>query len=138
MATRILQTRDLRLIYSMDRLCFEAGVDEEPPLTSSRWWRVTVDGHSVAYCGARYLLGEQAVYLSRAGVLPEYRGRGLQLAMVRARVRWARKVGARVVVTDTARSNPASSNTLIRAGFRLYLPEAPWREGCTLYWRLDL
>ena len=38
------------------------------------------------------------------------------------------------IVSDTT-DNPVSANNFIRAGYRLYEPEAPWAWSHTLYWR---
>ncbi len=61
--------------------------------------------------------------LSGAGVLPEHRGRGLQLALVRARLGWAASHGADLASATTAAGTP-SQRTLEKAGFRCAYPKA--------------
>jgi GNAT superfamily N-acetyltransferase len=74
-------------------------------------------------------------YLKRSGVLEAHRGRGLQLRMIRVREAEAKKLGWSYVITDTT-DNPASSNTLIRAGYKLFKPRYPWGPLAeTLYWK---
>jgi GNAT superfamily N-acetyltransferase len=70
-------------------------------------------------------------------VLPEARGQGLQRRLIGARERHARALGMAWLVTDTYQ-NPASSNSLIAAGYRLYEPAQPWGARGTLYWRKRL
>lgn len=76
-------------------------------------------------------------YLCRAAVLPDYRGRGLQKRLIRVRIAKARRLGWRWLVTDT-RQNPASANSLIDCGFRMFEPSEPWSFSDACYWRLKL
>jgi hypothetical protein len=46
----------------------------------------------------------------------------------------ARRNGWHSIVSDTT-DNIVSANNFIRAGYRLYQPEAPWAWPHTLYWR---
>jgi GNAT superfamily N-acetyltransferase len=61
--------------------------------------------------------------LSGAGVLPAHRGRGLQLALVRARLSWAAARGLEVAAAETV-PGTASQRTLEKAGFRCAYPKA--------------
>lgn len=61
--------------------------------------------------------------LSGAGVLPEQRGRGLQLALVQARLGWAASHGADLASATTA-AGTRSQRTLEKAGFRCGYPKA--------------
>ena len=76
-------------------------------------------------------------YLCRAGVLPSHRGRGVQKRLIRVRIRQARALGWKWLITDTY-ENPASANSLIATGFKMYEPSQPWGATGTLYWRLKL
>jgi GNAT superfamily N-acetyltransferase len=60
--------------------------------------------------------------LSGAGVVPAWRGRGLQLALVEARLAWAEEAGCDVAAAATDPGG-ASRRTLERAGFRLAYPK---------------
>lgn len=61
--------------------------------------------------------------LSAAGVVPERRGRGLQLALVAARLAWAEERGCDLAASATA-PGTASQRTLEKAGFRAAYPKA--------------
>jgi GNAT superfamily N-acetyltransferase len=61
--------------------------------------------------------------LSGAGVVPHHRGRGLQRALVRARLAWAAAAGCDLAASVTEPGG-ASQRTLERAGFRCAYPRA--------------
>jgi GNAT superfamily N-acetyltransferase len=104
------------------------------------WWLCYFEGDTpVAFAGLEpsdvYL---QTGYLCRSGVLEAHRGKGLQVRLLRARERKARRLGWVLLRTDTT-DNPPSSNSLINAGFRLFEPKFPWGpSNTTLYWRKHL
>jgi GNAT superfamily N-acetyltransferase len=120
-------------IVMMDAKCFSNGL--APALTSNdgHWWIAFSGKEEAGYCGIQQT-ARGLGYLSRAGVLPKFRGCGLQKLMIRRRVIYARAQGWLVVITDT-HDNPASGNSLIACGFRLYEPEAKWAFDTSLYWR---
>lgn len=102
------------------------------------WWLAFNRSEPVAFAGMRpsYQWGN-AIYLSRCGVLREYRGLALQQRLIRVRQRHARSLGVDWLITDT-RQNPVSSNNLIREGFLLFEPSEPWGHKDALYWRKKL
>lgn len=102
------------------------------------WWVAEVRGEPAAFAGM-YPSAQwgDAFYLCRAGVLPEFRGQGLQKRLIRARAEFARRAGARWLITDTT-ANPPSVNSLVCCGFRLYEPARPWANNRALYWRKAL
>ena len=75
-----------------------------------------------------------AGYLCRVGILPAYRGNGLQLRLTRAAEMRGRFNGWHAIVSDTTDNLP-SANNFIRGGYRLYRPHIPWAWSSTLYWR---
>jgi GNAT superfamily N-acetyltransferase len=66
---------------------------------------------------------EGVALLTGAGVLPERRGRGIQRALVEARLAWARARGCDLAASATL-AGTASQRTLERAGFRCAYPKA--------------
>lgn len=110
---------------------------DTPEPTAKGWWWVarTTDGFPVAFCGmTRSSKWRDTIYLCRAGVLREFRGAGLQARLIRVREHKAKELGMNWLVTDTY-DNPASSNSLINCGFKLYEPSSPWGAKGTLYWK---
>lgn len=110
------------MILDLDAQVFPG---EEPPDIGphTAWWVAYTDkGRPVAYAGAMYWAPDRAVYLHRAGVLPDTRGRGLQRRLIRARERWGKGRGATCAYTYTAHHNTASANNLIACGYRLWIP----------------
>ena len=102
------------------------------------WWAAY---HQIAPIGfacvspSKQLL--DGVYLGRCGVLPAYRGHGVQRQMIRLRVAWARRHGYKWAVSDTTDNIP-SANNLISCGFRLYVPKIQYSFVRTLYWKKRL
>jgi len=102
------------------------------------WWIATANGVDIGFAGlVRTVSWTDCGYLCRAGVVPAARGQGLQKQFIRVRLRQAKALGWRWVVTDTT-DNPASANNLIATGFKLFQPTKPWSFKNTLYWRRKL
>jgi predicted acetyltransferase len=91
------------------------------------------DKQAVAFCAVSKV-NSKLWYLSRAGVLPTARGKGMQKRMIRVRVKHAFAMGGSAVVTDCTADNVASANSLINCGFKLYFPENPWALSNSIYW----
>ena len=112
--------------------------DEPMDANAGLWW-IAKDGDKLAgFAGmipsVRWM---DTIYLCRAGVVPAFRGKGLQKRLIRARIGKAKKLGYKWVITDTT-DNPASSNSLIAYGFRLFEPTKPWGFPNSLYFRLKI
>lgn len=117
------KTADSGVLREMDTKCFPKDLtfwnDED-----TRWWIVYVDGVPAAYAGARISArtgdGKQVkvVKFTRCGVLPEFRGRGFQADLIKARLSWAKRVKAEIVKTYTHKDNKHSMNNLLAAGFK--------------------
>jgi GNAT superfamily N-acetyltransferase len=100
------------------------------------WWTATDDsGVACGFAGlAASVRWGDTGYLCRAGVIPSHRGQGLQKKLIRIRIRKAKALGWQWLVTDTYH-NPASANSLIACGFKMFEPSIPWGARGTLYWR---
>lgn len=124
------------LIYLQSK-CLPYDTFMEPD--RGHWWvAYTEDGKPVAFAGLiRSSQWLNAGYMCRAGVLRHYQGRGLQKRLIQVRINKARKLGWEWLLTDTT-DNPASSNSLISMGFKLYEPTVPWGFKNSLYWRLNV
>lgn len=120
----------LALVTYLDSVCFPLDDRVDP---ESAWWWIAVDagGHACAYAGMTHLYSDR-VFMSRCGVLPAHRGRGLQRRLLQARESYARRAGFTRALTYTLVASVPSSNNLIRAGYRLYVPEQPIENG--LHW----
>lgn len=115
--------------------------DKQPDCSKGHWWAAfdyDKDKKPVAFAGmvpsSRYL---NTGYLCRAGVIPEYRGQGLQRRLLKTRERKAKQLGYFRIITDTT-DNPPSSNNLIKSGFLLFDPELKWAWPLSNYWYKNL
>jgi GNAT superfamily N-acetyltransferase len=138
----IRHTDDLETVAEIAEQCFTER-EREPKATlevTDHWLAYDEDGDAVAFAGARLFMedGELHAYLCASGVLPHARGAGLQKRLTRARMRWALRHGAAAVYTYISNGNPASGNSLIACGFRMYWPETPWAGPEFVYLRCDL
>jgi GNAT superfamily N-acetyltransferase len=91
----------------------------------------------VAFAGLTRARAADCGYLKRSGVLAKHRGNGLQVRLLRTREKQARKNGWKYLLTDTT-GNIHSSNSLMRAGYRLFEPKNPWAFENSLYWEKEL
>lgn len=110
--------------------------DEYYDIGNAIWWLLWDGKDAVGYCGVR--MYADSAYLARAALLPEFRGRGLQRRMVQAREKYAVDKGIKLMLTDTVATNPASMNTLIRCGYKTFVPEEQWKYAGAIYWRKHL
>ena len=111
---------------------------EDTPYQPDRghWWIAYAEcGKPVGFAGlVRSMRWSDTGYLCRAGVMEGYNGHGLQKRLISARITQARKLGWNWLITDTT-NNPASSNSLINAGFKIYTPGSPWGFKNAIYWK---
>ncbi|WP_428664544.1 N-acetyltransferase family protein [Reyranella sp.] len=115
---------DGRQILHMDRICFPV---DEPPSIAGAEWVIGWDGEMpAAYCAWKTVEhdGVPVGFHYRGGVLPEYRGHGLQRQMLRLREARMREQGLTVAVTYTDADGAASMRSLIAEGYRPYVPTA--------------
>ena len=112
--------------------------DKTDDVSVGYWWIACFDGNAIGFCALKQSnKWSDCGYLSRAGVLPEYRGQGIQKRLIKVRERQAKKLGWHWLISDTYR-NPASANSLISCGFKMYNPSEPYGATGTCYWRKRL
>ena len=120
-------------LRALQKLCLP--YDKPYDTRKGYWWIATDEGIDTAFAGlvpsSRWC---DTGYLCRAGVAPSSRGKGLQKKLIRVRVAKAKALGWSWLITDT-HDNPASANSLIACGFKMFEPSIPWGIRGTLYWR---
>ena len=127
-----MTARGFRFVLSPDTAAnmalFRRGFHEDEWVGDHHtFWRVETTGGEVAgFCSAVVVPGESTVFLSSACVFRAYRGANLQRAMIRHRLRWAKRRGVTAVLTYTVEKNWPSAANLLREGFRVYEPAYPW------------
>ena len=102
------------------------------------FWVAKHNGTVVGFCSAVYRPERGHVFLSRAAVIKNARGHGIQKRMIATRIRWARKQGAKECVTYTSPKNYPSMCSLLACGFKFYFPHEPWAGKSMHYFRMDL
>ena len=90
------------------------------------WIAVTGAGEVCGFCSAVLIAKDATVFLSSAVVFPAHQGHGLQRRMITRRVTWARQQGATHIVTYTLAHNWSSITSLLRSGFRRFVPGWTW------------
>lgn len=128
---RLQRTTDYRMVNALETLLFPDSKedDAETPRRGNVYWALWHEGEMVGYCSVRPSQTEKnAAFLSRAGLLPSARGRGLQRRMVRVRERWAKDNGFERTITYVHTTNIPSLRNIMACG---YLPYEP-------YWHDDL
>jgi GNAT superfamily N-acetyltransferase len=125
------------LLMYLQRECLPGDVPMK--IDRGHWWiAYAEDGKPVGFAGmVRSAQWIDTGYMCRAGVLEEYQGHGLQKKLIRVRIQKARKLNWAWLITDTT-NNPASANSLISLGFRMYTPSIPWAWKHSSYWRLNI
>lgn len=124
-------------LRDMDRECLPTDLSADT--SDGVWWVAWKKNVPIAYTSLKKSnQGPDTAYYSRAGVLPAYRGRGIQKKMLRVLLKYAKAEGWARVISDTSKDNVASSNSLITCGFKLYRPVTPWSFDSALYWRKEL
>lgn len=132
----IRQTQIQDRLSDLQRICLP--FDEPVDTNFGCWWIASEDGRDIGFAGlTRTVSWVDCGYLCRAGVVPNCRGQGLQKKFIRVRIRQAKALGWKWLVTDTT-DNPASANSLIACGFKIFEPTKPWGFANTIYWRRKL
>jgi GNAT superfamily N-acetyltransferase len=129
----IRRCKDLELINKLKHQCFHKDDLTDSDLNSTYWFVAWTGGQPAGFCGVQYW-GEGRAFFNLAGVLPEFRGHGLQKRMIKARERYC-KGWANALYTYTSSDNAASMNSLIRCGFRPFESETQWAGDEFVYWR---
>lgn len=124
-------------IAAMHKACFDGWAINLKP-DKGWWWLVWRAGVPVGFCSLhKSVIFPGAGFLSRSGILPAHRGRGLQRRMIRVRERQARALGMGLMTTYT-KSNPPSANSLIGCGYRMHEPKEFYAGEDAQYWRRSL
>lgn len=119
-------------VKKVEDICFPGDAYYQTQLPVKAWILKDSDV-DVGFCYLT-ILDDSTAFLSRAGVVPDFRGKGLQKRLISVRERYARKVGISQLITYTLTSNLASSNNLIRCGYTLYTPSEAYAGTSSLYW----
>lgn len=142
MVVRRVDVSDAAVRAGLDSMiadCFKPSdwVGDRQYKAATGYWWVALDGAVPAAfaCLRPSRRWEDTGYMAVAGVLPAWRGKGLQRKLIRKRVAYARALGWHTVITDTMHDNVASMRSLIACGFRPYAPRVRWGDpDHAVYW----
>jgi GNAT superfamily N-acetyltransferase len=113
---------DQATIAALDALCFP--IDTAAEFSGASWYIGWDLETPAAFCGWRMVVHSTPVgFHYRAGVLPAYRGHGLQKQMIRLREARMREASLKRAVTYTDADCAPSINNLIAEGYRAYCPD---------------
>jgi GNAT superfamily N-acetyltransferase len=130
----VRQTKDWRTVKKLHNECFPA---DDWETGTAYWLLVDLDTNEpVGFASAKKL--RNVVYLNRAGVLPHANGRGLQRRLIKARLRWAKKIGAVCAITYTVYDNHPSICNLLKCGFKFFHPEYAWAGRAVHYFIFEV
>lgn len=102
------------------------------------WWVYYYRKEPIAFaCLQPSCRWGNTMYLSRAGVIKEYRGRGIQKKLIKERIKEAKALGYEWLITDTS-NNVESANNLISCGFKTFYPSVKWAKKNSIYWKYKL
>lgn len=113
---KVLDTLDKEIFY--DSPIFDK--------KGSWWWIVYDDDKPVAFAGLTPYPVNKTMFLSRCGVVKQYRGLGLQKKLIKKREKVAKEREYKRIITYTSYDNIQSANNLIKMGYRLYTPKFEW------------
>jgi len=111
--------------------------DNFDTVTGSSYWIVWHKGVPVGFCSVREF-SKSILFLSRAGLLPEARSKGLHTRMIRARTRWAKRNGFKAITTYATIENIRSTSNLEKCGFKRYVPAHHYAGRGVLYYLKEL
>ena len=131
---RALTDVELQHVADLDSVIFPD--DSRVKMDGAAWWLVWDGAEPCGFAGAS--LNQGWGFLRRAGLLRKAQGKGLQVRLIKVRVRWLKEMGQPWCITYTTGDNLRSANNLIKCGFRLYEPQEPWGGSGCLYFRLPL
>lgn len=128
---KIRKSDNVGLVRSLHRDCFPG--DDFYDHDGNQYWIAWNDKEPIGFTMLT-IMDENIGFLSRSGVLPNYRGNGLQRRFIRVREMFARKNDLKNIITYTKIHNISSSRSIQKCGYDLYIPEYEYADKDCLYW----
>ena len=116
-----IRDTDLTLLRVLDAAAF---ADDEPyeDIESDICWIAKVDGIPAGFACLN-IMDDKEGFLSRCGVMPKFRGLGIQKKLIETRIKYASLIELQSLVTYTSEDNTYSQNNLKVCGFNIVVPE---------------
>lgn len=109
----------------------------ESHLLDGYWWIVYHGDEPVAFAGLVSFEIGNVSYFKRCYVLPDHRGRDLQIRLMAIREFKARELRYFQIVSECAATSRSNAN-FRRRHFEMFDPEQPWGKPGDIYWRKTL
>lgn len=109
--------------------------DQPYDLSKGYWWIVYCKDTPVGFAGLDEC-PDGTYFMSRAGVLPAHRGKGLHKRLITIRLAYAKRLGTHEVWTYVEDVNVASKNNLLAKGFKPYytsVSPTSYNKRCTTW-----
>jgi GNAT superfamily N-acetyltransferase len=124
------------ILDDLDKACFPT--DSPYKKTGSRyWWIAYIGKQEIGFAGVG-IFDNDAAFMCRAGVLPQFRSRGIHKRLIRTRLRYLKKLGFKQAITYTSITNTRSANALIKCRFKMYRPAFAWAGDDVIYFSKNI
>jgi len=115
------QTKDFEHLLVLDKKAFPADTRQDFSQDAACWLIVDENGKSVGFCSIE-LMPNNTAFLSRAAVFGK-KNQGLHKRAIKCRIKWAKAIGIKKIITYTSHWNFKSIANLIKCGFLFYEPK---------------
>ena len=129
----IQKTTETKEIFKMDDKMFSGCHNLRDMDGEIHYWHAWNKGVIIGYCATKVF--DDFIFMARSGVLEGFRGNGLQKRMIKARERFH---GDGMYITYSLPANPASTNSLISCGYKVYWPEEPYAGENMIYFMREI
>lgn len=129
----IRKSEDLPTVMELHAATFPS--DEFFNHTKNYYW-IAYEGRKPVGFAMATDFGKGILFLSRAGVLPKYRGNGLHRRLIHVREKFAKRNNSfNSIITYTTISNYQSFSHLIKLNYEIYKPEYSYAGKDVFYFR---
>lgn len=122
MVIRRATHEDIEAIEAADRVCFPFDKPYIFGWDKNVSWVAKKGDELAGYLSAHPLNNRGRWFFSRVGVMPAYRGQGLQRRLMAVLEAHGRREGWREIVTYTVGRNGYSTDNILASGYRTYEP----------------
>jgi GNAT superfamily N-acetyltransferase len=112
---KVKSSEEMDRVIALDKIIFRG--DDSPDFFNSVWW-IVLDGKKIVGYACLGVRG-QCAYMSRAGLLSQYYGQGVQSRLLAVREAHAKRIGCTVAKSEAVFWNTASLANMIKSGYKI-------------------